>query len=46
MDECTPLIPGYNTKNTISLRLWDAEPSVPDFDLVAGAYTHPLFSST
>lgn len=28
-------IPGYKTKNTISLRLWDAEPIVADFDLAA-----------
>ncbi|KAJ3668895.1 hypothetical protein LUZ60_010845 [Juncus effusus] len=26
-------IPGYNTKNTISLRLWDAKASAQDFDL-------------
>jgi len=28
-------IPGYNTANTISLRLWDAEPIVEEFDLEA-----------
>ena len=28
-------IPGYGTKNCISLRLWDAQPIVPDFNLTA-----------
>ena len=28
-------IPGYNTKNCISLRLWDAQPIVKDFNLTA-----------
>ena len=28
-------IPGYNTKNCISLRLWDAQPIVADFNLSA-----------
>ena len=28
-------IPGYNTKNTISLRIWDAKASAKDFDLYA-----------
>lgn len=28
-------IPGYNTKNTISLRIWDAKATAKDFDLYA-----------
>ena len=28
-------IPGYKTRNCISLRMWDAQPSAVEFDLAA-----------